>query len=71
MVNGTELHRLQTQVDSLQSAFNKHLIECADANGRLDLKLRVALWGVGLVILLVAPDNPLVKAALTVVGLHR
>lgn len=68
---GSELRRLREELDNVRETLTEHLLKCADANGRLDLKMRIALGGLIVLIVLVAPDNPIVKAGLTVMGWHR
>lgn len=68
---GTEIQRLRDELAEVRGSLTEHLLKCAAANGALDLKMKIALGGVAVVIVLVAPDNPLVKAVLTTLGLHR
>lgn len=69
--NGSEIARLQADLDRLEGIVNGHLIQCAAANGRLAMTMRMVLIGMAILIVLVAPDNPIVKAGFSVMGVGR
>jgi hypothetical protein len=69
-VGSQELQALTARVDAMDARLNFHLIECAAANGRLAVMMRLALAGIGILFVMVASDNPIVKGALAVVKGH-